>query len=99
MTLTIELTHEQELRLRRTAEARGVAPESLMGDLVSALPAPPQPGRVAALFARWGEENAARRAALTPEARADEDARAEEAQANIERGGLALRVPDLASHD
>lgn len=40
MTLTIELTPEQEARLRAEAAARGIDPESVLRGLVETLPPP-----------------------------------------------------------
>lgn len=83
MTLTIELTPEQEARLTSVAQRQGIAPAELVQKLVteylpsSQLEEPEDP--TLALFAQWEKEDAQ----MTPEEIAAENRQWEEFKGNI----------------
>ena len=67
MTLTIELTPEQEARLAEVAREEGLEPTALaqkfVADRLPTLPAIPEQDPTLALFAQWRREDAL----MTPE--------------------------------
>ena len=92
MTLTIELTLQQEAKLWAAA-ANGTDPESVLGELVESLPTaqdltPAQRAEeLRAMFAQWAAEDA-----LRPPAELEaEDARWEEIDHNLAEGGVTMR--------
>ena len=56
MTLTIELTPEQEAKLQAAAEANGTDPERMLQDLVETLPEIEKPKTGAEAIAYWERE-------------------------------------------
>lgn len=95
MSLTIELSPDEQARLDAAAKEKGMAPEVLAREvLTSHLPAAPdEPATedpTLALFRRWAEEDAQR----TPEEVAEENELWERFQANVNetRAALGMRL-------
>lgn len=94
MTLTLELTPEQERRLTEARE-KGIPVESLLLAVIDHLtpqePAPDPAADLRAVFARWEEEDAK----LSPEEIAKENAEWEAFIAEHPLKELRLREPKL----
>ncbi len=58
MTLTIDLTPEEDARLRAAARQRGLAAEECVRRLIADLPAVPPEDVTLELFAQWEAEDA-----------------------------------------
>jgi hypothetical protein len=97
MTLTIELTPEEEARLEQ-ARHKGFDVDAMLRGVIAGLPpieAKPVEDRTLALFARWKAEAEA----MTPEEVAAEDAGWEEIEENLRQNRISLPVPDVTDHD
>lgn len=105
MTLTIDLTPEEESRLQVEAAKQGLALQEVAKQLVlKGLPPPQktpqeQAAQVRALFAQWAAEDEARFAKMTPEEIAVEEASWDEIMENLQNNRFNLPVPDVSDHD
>ncbi len=102
MTLTIDLTQEEEIRIRNEAAQQGMklhdwAKKQLVTPLAESTPT--QAEKLKALFDSWAKEDAEHFAAMTPEEIAAEDAKSEEILRNITNNRLELRTPNLDLSD
>jgi hypothetical protein len=83
MTLTIDLTPEEERRVEEAARAKGIDVQALLKSVIAGLPSPvsaeERAGRWDAIFAQWEKEDAS----LTPEELAQAQAEWEALKANM----------------
>lgn len=104
MTLTIELTPEQEAKLQARAAANGTDPQSILGELVEALPETRPFGadqdltpfqraeELRAMFAEWASEDAL----MTPEQIGAAEAGWEAIERNLAERGVTLGRVDVS---
>jgi hypothetical protein len=100
MTLTIDLTPEQEAALRSEATARGLAlPEFVKRRALEHVPLatkePASGAELAAIFARWRAEAED----ITPEESAREDAAWEQIERNLRADGVTMRRVDVSDFE
>lgn len=103
MTLTIELTSEEEIRIKNEAAKNGMKPQDwAKKQIITPLPGsdvPLQAQKLKALFDSWAKEDAELAASMTAEEIAAEDAQWEEIHRNIANGRIELRTLDLDLSD
>ena len=107
MTLTIELTAEQEAKLTAAAKATGSNPQSILGNLVETMPdvrpvaaaqqlTPAQRAEdLNAMFARWAAEDAL----MTPDEVEAADAGWKQIEHNLAEGGVTMRRIDVGDRE
>ena len=103
MTLTIDLTEEEECRLRNEAAREGMKLHDWAKKQIVPPPVEPviptQAEKLKALFDSWAKEDAEHYAAMTPEEIAAEDAQSDEILRNIANGRIEFRTLNLNPSD